>query len=550
MKRRARARLRQRGGRGALSPLTLRVLALNILALLFLAFGLLYLGRYQERLVAAELDALLGQARVFAAAMGEGATAEYYDEQHAIDTDAGRAMVRRLFEAARVRTRLFDAQGSLMADSRFLGGPGGTVQIVELPPADDMPLLTRIVHRIYDWVVLRAPSWDDLPPYRETPGGGAADHPDALRALTGEASASVWKGADGGLVLTAAVPVQRLRQILGVVLVSKPGTEIAEAVRGVRLEVLQVFGVALLITSLLSVWLAQTIARPIRRLARAADRVRPGHGAFGAGTGRRAEIPDFRARRDEIGDLSGALRDMTAALWTRMDAIERFAADVAHEIKNPLASLRSAVETAGRIADPERRAKLMAVIEHDVRRLDRLITDISAASRLDAELSRAEPEAVDLRRMLATLVDMHAATHEGVDGAPRLVLAPPRGPSVEVMGVEGRLVQVFRNLVANAVSFSPPGGTVTLGLSTKGETAEVTVVDEGPGIPEGKFEAIFERFYSERPASEGFGQHSGLGLSISRQIVEALGGRITAANRTGPDGRVRGAVFTVVLPLT
>jgi len=263
------------------------------------------------------------------------------------------------------------------------------------------------------------------------------------------------------------------------------------------------------------------------------------------GQGRQIDIPDFTRRRDEIGDLSGALRDMTAALWARMDAIERFAADVAHEIKNPLPSLRSAVETVARLEDPKQQKRLMAIILDDVERLNRLISDISDASRLDAELSRAEMGPVDIANMLRALADLHEVTKG--DG-PLLKIEIASLQSLVVHGIEGRLVQVWRNLISNAASFSPPGGSIRIAAAREGERVRVTVADDGPGIPAGKLTAIFDRFYSERPAGEKFGTHSGLGLSISKQIVEAHGGHIAAENRTAGDGRILGAVFIVTLP--
>jgi two-component system sensor histidine kinase ChvG len=281
----------------------------------------------------------------------------------------------------------------------------------------------------------------------------------------------------------------------------------------------------------------------VRRLAAAAERVRRGHG-------RQIAIPDFSKRGDEIGELSIAFRDMTQALWQRMDAIERFAADVAHEIKNPLTSLRSAVETAVRIEDPVKQRRLLNIVLEDVERLDRLISDISDASRLDAELSRVEHVPIALDQMLATLVELHEAA--AAEGAVRLALNAPeaiaRAGGFVVPGVEDRLVQVFRNLIVNAVSFSPPGGTIALGLQRGADAVIVTVDDMGPGIPEAKLVAIFDRFYSERPAGEKFGTHSGLGLSISKQIVEAHLGAIRAENRRGEDGRILGARFVVRLP--
>ena len=263
--------------------------------------------------------------------------------------------------------------------------------------------------------------------------------------------------------------------------------------------------------------------------------------------GGRGAIPDMSGRGDEIGDLSLALGDMTEALWRRLDAIERFAADVSHEIKNPLTSLKSAVETAARVQDPERQRKLMQVILDDVGRLDRLIADISDASRIDAELSREETHPTDIGRLLATLVDIHSAADS--PEAPRLTLELATPAGLIVPALEDRLGQVFRNLITNAISFSPPRGLIRIVAARRDGTVEVSVEDEGPGMPEDKIEKIFERFYSERPSGEKFGTHSGLGLSISRQIVTAHGGSVRAENRRDAAGRVVGARFIVRLPI-
>jgi two-component system sensor histidine kinase ChvG len=255
--------------------------------------------------------------------------------------------------------------------------------------------------------------------------------------------------------------------------------------------------------------------------------------------------PNLLERRDEIGELAGALSESARALWARMDAIERFAADVAHEIKNPLSSIRSAIETLRRIEDPEKQRRLLAIIAEDVGRLDRLISDISDASRVDAELSRVATEPLDVAPILSALAEINEATRD--EGDPRVELAPCEG-RVVVQAVESRLVQVFRNLIANASSFSPRDGRIGVGAREVGKMVEIRIEDEGPGIPESKLEHIFDRFYSERPQGEHFGQHSGLGLSISRQIVEALKGRISAENRRDETGRIVGARFVVRLP--
>jgi len=531
--------------RPRLSPLTRRILAVNVLALGLLGLGLLYLGEYQRSLVGTELEALRTQGQIFAAALGEGAVIDSMGEGQILVPGLGREMMRRLVEPTHTRARLFDASGALVADSRVLRGPGGMVQIKELPPPGESSPLERSLTWLYDSVINLLPWQSHYPSYVEPPTQTAADYAEVQKALHGDVDEAVRSDRDsGGLVISAAVPVQRYKQVLGAVLLSSDSSEIDQAVRAVRFEILKVFIIALGVTVLLSVYLAGTIARPIRRLAAAAERVRRGHG-------RQVLIPDFTGRGDEIGDLSGAFRDMTSALWQRMDAIEHFAADVAHEIKNPLTSLRSAVETAARVADPVKQRKLLAVVLEDVQRLDRLITDISDASRLDAELSRVELEPVMIGRMLEALVDVHQAT--AADDGPRLMLALP-GPvgtpegDLPVLGIEGRLVQVFRNLIANALSFSPPGASIYIAAKRKGDVVVITVEDEGPGIPEGKLEAIFERFYSERPAGEKFGTHSGLGLSISKQIIEAHRGTIRAENRRDIDGSLLGARFIVRLP--
>ncbi|HUK58381.1 MAG TPA: stimulus-sensing domain-containing protein [Stellaceae bacterium] len=539
------APITRRRRRRRLSPLTRRILAVNVLAIALLGLGLLYLGEYQQSLVAAELDSLRTEGQIFAAALGEGAVIDVAGEGEALVPELGRDMMRRLVEPTHTRARLFDDHGTLVGDTRVLLGPGGTVQVQELPAPGSVGVLDRVATALSRVLGGTLPWHSSYRPYREHQQESGADYPEVGRALTGDIATEVREDhATGGLLLTVAVPVQRYKQVLGTVLLSKGSDEIEAAVRAVRFEILKVFVIALGVTVLLSIYLAGTIVQPVRRLAAAAERVR-------RLPGRHVTIPDLTARRDEIGDLSATLRDMTAALWQRMDAIERFAADVAHEIKNPLTSLKSAVETAARVEDPGKQRKLLALVQEDVERLDRLITDISDASRLDAELSRGETEPVAIDRLLETLVEVHRET--APEGAPQLVLSLPEAAGhkaeLAVLGIDSRLVQVFRNLIANAVSFSPPGGIIRISASRKGERVEVVVEDEGPGLPEGKLEAIFERFYSERPAGEKFGTHSGLGLSISKQIVEAHRGTISAENRTAADGTVEGARFIVRLPI-
>jgi two-component system sensor histidine kinase ChvG len=349
------------------------------------------------------------------------------------------------------------------------------------------------------------------------------------------------------VIVSVAVPVQRFRGVHGALLLSTQGKEIDDAVESERLVVLGVFAMAATIMVLLSLLLARSIGGPLRRLAGAAEHVRRRNRT-------RVEIPNFTSRSDEIGHLSGAIRDMTDALYSRIEAIESFAADVSHELKNPLTSLRSAVETLPMVKTQEARDRLLDVIQHDIRRLDRLISDISDASRLDAEMQRQESEPVDVHQLLSAVVKIadevprddgvHIVFTTGrVAGAPQSFIVP---------GHDSRLGQVIDNLVENARSFSPRGGTVRVSCRRLKHEVEITVEDEGPGIRPDALEKIFERFYTDRP-EQGFGQNSGLGLSISRQIVEGHGGRIWAENilvrpRAGGEPEVKGARFIVRLP--
>ncbi|WP_366654260.1 stimulus-sensing domain-containing protein [Fodinicurvata sp. EGI_FJ10296] len=517
----------------SVSKLTARVLAVNILALVILVSGILYLGQYEEELIQDELESLRTEAQIFAGLVAEGAIVDRLSDPAGLDPELGRQMVRRFYEATDTRTRLFDPDGTLIGDSRLLVGGGGLVEVEPLPEVGSDGWLRAAFDTLYGVVVGAFPERKRWPVYEELPFTDAAQYPPVQRALDGSLGQQVWSLDHGGQKVGVAVPVQQLRAVLGVVMLTRDTTRVDRTIQSLRENILKVFGVSLGVTILLSIYLAASITVPIRRLAAGADLVRRGHG-------RQQVIPDFTRRRDEIGELSGSLRDMTAALWARMDAIESFAADVSHEIKNPLSSLRSAVETTTRIQDPEKLKRLMTIIEEDVQRLDRLITDISNASRLDAELSRAEAEIVDMAELLDMLDGMYRETSEDV----ALDVRADQSVDLTVLGLRDRLVQVLRNLVANAVSFSPPDGRVVLRSWREDDMVVVTVTDDGPGIPEGKFETIFDRFYTERPAGEKFGTHSGLGLNISKQIVQAHHGRITARNRT--DGI--GAVFRVDIP--
>jgi two-component system sensor histidine kinase ChvG len=339
--------------------------------------------------------------------------------------------------------------------------------------------------------------------------------------------------------------VQRFRAVRGALMLSTQGADIDNMVGSERLAIFKLFLIAAGVMVVLSFLLAGTIAGPVRRLAESAQLVR-------RRIRTRVEIPDLSHRRDEIGHLSGSLRDMTDALYNRIEAIERFAADVAHELKNPLTSLRSAVETLPLAKTDDSRGRLLAVIQHDVKRLDRLISDISDASRLDAEMQRHEAQPVDVVKLLTTVVNVANERHDdGVSVNLRFEEIRPDG--FVVLGHDSRLGQVVDNLVDNARSFSSPGGVVNIVCGRCKNDIDIIVEDDGPGVPPEALEKIFERFYTHRP-HQAFGQNSGLGLSISRQIVEAHDGRIWVENRelltpaTDEPPQVIGARFTVRLP--
>ncbi len=348
------------------------------------------------------------------------------------------------------------------------------------------------------------------------------------------------------LVASVSIPIRKVQAVYGVVTSEIGGID--ALVAKARLAILPFFGLAIAAAILSSLLLTAAIAQPIRQLAVAADKVREGISAAG-----RARIPDFSFRRDEIGELSAALKAMTAAIYNRIEAIESFAADVAHELKNPLTSIRSATETLEIATKPEAREKLMGVIKQDVARMDRLITDISNASRLDAELAREAREAVDLRKLLSDIVELYAATSKTEQAR---VVFDPSGTPVYLFGNASALGQVFRNLIDNARSFSPPGGAVVVVLdegTTRDRNARVFVEDDGPGVPPPSLEKIFDRFYTKRPEGASFGNNSGLGLAICRQIIQSHSGRIWAENRVDPDDpageKPLGARFIVELPL-
>ncbi len=500
----------------------------NAVALVVLIACVMVVQSNSADLVDERLAGIRQQALIVA-----GTLAEYTanPDTRTINLEQAEPLMRQLVAPTKLRARLYGTGGRLALDTRNLLARN-VVQVNELPPIDFWSRMLGNLRRFYDGVMGVRP-FESLQPYFEAGKNGRV-YAEVNAALGGDVATAERVDEQNRLILSVAVPVQRFKAIYGVLMVSTEGGDIDGILRQERATLIEVFLVAFLVMVFSSLFLSGTIAEPIQRLAAAADRVRRGVGG--------REVIPLIARNDEIGDLSASLSAMTQALYDRIDAIESFAADVAHELKNPLTSLKSAVEMMSRANSDENRAKMMEIIRDDVKRIDRLITDISDASRLDAELSRETGEPVDLAHLLETIVEIYRLTH-GLKGV-TVSLTVNLPPDAVVIGRDERIGQIFRNLIDNAVSFSPEGGTVTVTATAEPGTARVTVEDEGPGIPPDNLESIFARFYTERPAEHGFGTNSGLGLPIARQIADGLGGRIWAENR-GPHG----ARFVVQLPL-
>lgn len=564
--------LKSRGffSRFAPGSLTARIALINILGLVILAIGILYFNQYRQSLINARVQSLMVQGQIIAAAIAGSATADtssiVIDPQSLDDgaTSNGTAsesnnldfpispetagpVLRRLLANTTIRAQIIDPGGNLLVDSISLYGGNDIVENGFTKPENTTNLqaawkfIAKPIDRIFS---------TDYPLHVDYGMDNNAGIPEVAAALNGASVSVVRLNINHEIIVLVSVPVQRFRAVLGALILSTKGGEIDAVLSAERRVVILTFGFAALVALMLSALLAGTIAQPIRKLSAAAVRVR-------RGINKRVEIPDFTSRKDEIGQLSGSLRDMTTALYERIEAIEAFAADVSHELKNPLTSLRSAVETLSFVKTDDQRQRLIEIVVHDVKRMDRLITDISDASRLDAELARAEIHPVDLSKLLGSIVGLANETAKPNDAEILLVVQPitekySAENKYQVLGNDSRLAQVFRNLIDNARSFTAELTKISVRLRRVGENVEIRVEDSGPGISPENLERVFERFYTDRP-QQSFGRNSGLGLAISRQVVDAHKGRIYAENRFGKaddkgEKTILGARFVVRIP--
>lgn len=496
--------------------LTARILAVNLVVLALMGASVLYLDSYRKQLITERFKLARSEALIIADALAETPRSNR------------KPLLARIGTEQSLRLRVYDAKGRQIADSFLIADEPGFAFV---DPAGEpwSQRAGRGIDTALDWVVGAPP----VPDYVEPAIATADAWPEIREARgTGEAAVRQRAAPDRSPVITAAVPYGERGEVL---LTTRNARDIVDKVRSARQTLAIIVGVALAISIQLSLFLARTIVQPLKLLVRAAVRVR-------SGREREVVVPRLPERGDEIGLLARAISDMTGALRQRIDAVESFAADVSHEIKNPLASLRSAIETLGRVDDPELRRELTRIAAHDVRRIDRLVTEIADASRIDAELTRTRFEPVDMKALIGAIVASRA--ERGADGTARVILREVKGRA-RVLGDGARLERVLVNLLDNAVSFSPPGGEITVDLARSDGRVRIAVSDEGPGIPEEAREKVFERFHSDRPEGEDFGSHSGLGLAIARTIVAAHDGTLTATDRT--DGKP-GARLVIDLP--
>lgn len=513
-----------------ITSLTLKIISVNAIALIMLLFGILYLGQYQNNIIETKLQNFDREVQILSLILAE------LDINQEDTTDK----IQRMINAQNQQLKVFDNQGRLIID-----------QSSHIQTTTNKRSLksVQMLKDTASFIVGLLPDTKKISPYPEYTDQEPWLIPDLSEALSGGRSLSAWEGKNGEILLSAGAPIQHNDSTTGAVVLLRQGDEIKAAIGQAWKDILKIFTAILFITIVLSIYLAGSIANPLKKLADAAEDVRTGRA-------KGDEIPDLSDRYDEIGDLSVVLRSMTDALWEKMDSIESFAADVAHELKNPLTSLKSAVETLHKVTKQSDKEKLLGIINHDIERMDRLITDISAASRLDSELSKENFVPVNLGTTLTELLETYKDPIERGETTTQNIIKTPNGPTIElhhepsinytILGSGNRLKHVLRNLIDNAISFSTKNDTIHVTLNRNDNAIIIHVEDEGPGIPANKLETVFNRFYTERP-EHAYGQNSGLGLSICKQIIESHRGGIYAENISEKSGEIVGARFSVIL---
>ena len=520
-----------------------RIIAVAIFPIGAFLLGLFYVDQYRETVFNAELMALERQGETLAQTIGLTDAGYSQLAQRELSQDTMQQVAQLIASIPDARIRVFQPDGSLILDSVSaigLAAPQSAITTT-LERQQKKGFTFHLMQWVRGWVTDLSslmPSKQDYPLIRETQSNQAQDYPGVLKALAGDSATFMARDRSGKVVLGVAIPIRNLRVVRGALFITASGDQIEKDVAAVQYSFFQISIGVLFATILIAYYLSRSITRPISQLAKAADQVR-------VSSAKQIDLPRLTNRSDEIGELARDITLMTKELQERAVATAGFAADVAHEIKNPLTSLKSAVETMERVKDPDQQKRLLEVIHADVIRLDRLITDISQASRIDHDMTEAEYETLNLNDMVEGFVQSRQFALDHL----HLSVTKADYPVLVRIAVD-RIVQILDNLLTNAASFSPPDGHIDFAVSASKGKAIVTITDQGPGIPDNKLKAIFDRFYSERPSGEGFGQHSGLGLSISLKIAEAHGGSMEAFNVKNEKGVIIGAGMRLLLPLS
>ena len=515
-------------------PLKTRILVIILLPVLLYPIIIIYFNKYQDILIRSEFAAIERQGLTLTKALALAENQYGLIQRNQVSSPALQSLIPKVKYGSNIRARLFDMYGNLIADTKASMKYSPFVKVSPLPLVkNNSPLKTYLTSFVSLFSNLISKPLN-LPLYKDNIGLTLDNYPEIINALKGKITKVLRQDANNKLFLSVALPIKNIRMVRGAVLLSVSGEKIEQELIDLETELFKAFGLILLATFSLAFYFGRSITNPIIKLANEADKISEDK------MQKTVNLTELKARKDEIGNLAKSFFQMTRELQSRIDHIAEFAADVAHELKNPISSIRSASETIGKIKNIKEQTQLIKVIQNDVARVDRLINDISAASRLDAELSRIEMTKIDITDLLSTLIDIRSSTincniyfFKEVD-------------KCYIWGNENRVAQVFDNLIQNAASFSTINCTIDIRLEKKLDKIIILVEDNGPGFSEVGINKIFDRFYTERPKAEKFGNHSGLGLSISKQIIEAHGATIEVFNRLDKKRKCIGAIVKTV----
>jgi two-component system sensor histidine kinase ChvG len=514
-------------------PLRLRILFIILLPVLLYPIIIIYFNKYQDILIKSEFAAIERQGITLTKALALAENQYGLIQNNQISSPALQGLIPKVKYGSNIRARVFNVYGNLIADTKASMKYSPFVKVRPLPSMEPNFLFEKHFDSFVSLFTSFISRPLNLPIYNDDRIFSFNNFPEVLIALKGKTYKMLRQDTQGKLFLSVAIPIKNIRMVRGAVLLSVSGEKIEQELIDLEAELFKAFGLILLATISLAFYFGRSITSPIIKLANEADKISEDQKL------KTFSLDAFRTRRDEIGDLGRSFFKMTNELQSRIDHIADFAADIAHELKNPITSIRSASETIGKITNVKDQKKLIKVIQNDVERVDRLINDISAASKLDAELSRIEMKEINIVALLETLIDIRSSTI-------KCKLQISKGKEkFHIMGDENKIAQVFDNLIQNASSFSNKNDTIKIIIEQKNQNLVVLVEDNGSGFHESALDKVFNRFYTERPKNENFGTHSGLGLSISKEIITAHGGEIKAYNRYDKNDKCLGATVQV-----